>query len=186
MQLSTEFCKAFNYSWNKNLDEYIERTNMRFDNNLRVVYRKERIMKEVPPFSDDALKYFYETFNGPVCDEEHWECFKECMTHVYKTNGFINDFKKNYAVFEKYWNDHSFDFYVRFINEPNGRRIFVVRGKDLLMCELESIPFQCFYKVFNGRVCDYDHWQYFERCLKDAESMTEIYAGIFSFKGKVN
>ena len=180
------FCKAFNRLWDKNLNEYIENNNMRFDNNLRVVYSKEGKMKEVPPFSDDALKYFYLTFNGPVCDEIHWQGFKECMTHVYQKNGFIQDFEKNYAVFREYWDIHKFNLNLRSKEELKGYRIFVVYNRDLWMYEITPTALECFIKAFNGIVCDYAHWRYFMRCLSGAERMTGIKEGDFTYIGKVN
>ena len=172
MSNSEEFYNAFLCSWDKNANEYMKKINMRFDNNLRVVYSKERIMKEVPPFSDDAYKYFYSTFNGPICDSEHWEFFKKCMTHVYQKNGFIQDFNKNYSAFREYWDRYIDELNERLIGKYKGNHVIVVRGKSLSSYEIAPKYCQCFYKVFNGTVCDSDHWEYFKECLINAEKMT--------------
>ena len=172
MSNSEKFYNAFLYSWDKNANEYMKRLNMRLNCDLRVVDCNEKIISEVPPFSDDAYKYFYSTFNGPVCDEEHWDFFNECMTHVYRKNGFIQDFNKNYSAFREYWNRHIDELNERLIGKYKGNCILVVHDNDLLLYGLTPIALQCFYRVFNGRVCDFEHWHYFIECLLNAEKMT--------------
>ena len=186
MSNSEEFYNAFLYSWDKNANEYMKKINMRIDNNLRVVYSKERIMKEVPPFSDDAYKYFYSTFNGPVCDSEHWKFFKRCFTYVYQKNGFIEDFNKNYSAFREYWNEHIYELNESINGKYKGNYIIVVHDNDLLLYGLTPIALQCFYRVFNGRVCDFDHWHYFIDCIVQAEKMTGNHTTNFWFIKKLN
>ena len=181
MPIYEKFCNAFIYSWNKNINEYVKKTDMRFEYDLRVVYRKEGIMKEVPQFSDDAIKCFYAAFNGSVCDSEHWEYFKKCFNYVYQKNGFIQDYEKNYSTFREYWNEHIDEFNESLIDRYKGTHIIVVRNKELLMYNLSQTALQCFYKVFNGKVCDIDHWNYFTRCLEDAEKISKIYTENFFF-----
>ena len=172
MPFSEEFYNAFIYSWNENADEYMKKTNMRFEYDLRVAYCDEGITKEVPRFSDDAIKIFYMVFRGSVCDSDHWEFFKKCFTYVYQKNGFIDDFNKNYSAFREYWDRHIDELNERLIGKYKGNHVIVVRGKSLSSYEIAPKYCQCFYKVFNGTVCDSDHWEYFKECLINAEKMT--------------
>ena len=73
------------------------------------------------------------------------------------------------------------DFYNAFINSWNEdiddltedyeiktkHEIIVVNDNNetIKTHSLSNLLFQCFYKVFNGTVCDKDHWEYFQDCL---------------------
>ena len=181
MPFSEEFYNAFIYSWNENADEYMKKTNMRFEYDLRVAYCDEGITKEVPRFSDDAIKIFYMVFNGSVCDSDHWEFFKKCYTYVYQKNGFIEDFNKNYSAFRECWDRHIDELNESINGKYKGNYILVVHDNDLLLYGLTPAALQCFCKVFNGRVCDFEHWHYFIECLLNAEKMTGNHTTKFWF-----
>ena len=73
------------------------------------------------------------------------------------------------------------DFYNTFINSWNENidnltKYYKIKAKDEIIVvndnnetikthSLSNLLLQCFYKVFNGSVCDKDHWEYFEDCL---------------------
>ena len=183
MSISNEFYNIFINSWNENIGEFIRITNncnYRTDDDMQVVYNNGMI-KEIPQFSDDANICFFTVFNGPACDEDHWEFFKECLSYAYQKNGFIQDTEKNVNVFREYWNAHIDEFNKSVSYKYNKRYVTVILCNILRWYELTPNAFQCFYSTFNGTVCDSAHWYYFLNCLQDAKNATGIYTERASF-----
>ena len=184
MSISNEFYNIFINSWNENISEFIRNSNSynyRIDYfDMQVVY-DNGIIKEIPKFSDDASICFYTVFNGPACDEVHWKYFKECLSHAYQKNGFIQDTEKNVNAFMEHWNAHIDEFNKSVSYKYDKRYITVIFNKVLRWYELTPNAFQCFYRAFNGTVCDPIHWRYFLNCLEIAKKTSGIYTENSSF-----
>ena len=59
--------------------------------------------------------------------------------------------------------------------------VIVVDGKYSYLYKLAPLTLKCFYNIFNGPVCDIDHWQYFKECMIKVFSMVEEELGAFAF-----
>ena len=93
---------------------------------------------------------------------------------VYKKNKYIDSFDKKYSAFREYWDEHIDEINRQFErNFAGNNRVIVVHGRDSSWYELTPTDLKCFYNTFNGPVCDYDHWQYFVKCIAHARVVTK-------------
>ena len=71
-------------------------------------------------------------------------------------NAFVESWNENMCDFKKYNNGKS-------VADPNIRVIDDI-GREYTYW-LPDVPLKCFYTLFNGSVCDEDHWIYFKKCF---------------------
>ena len=190
MAIFLQFVDAFKDSWNKNIDTWDKNEGELFqipesDHTLRIIHCDEeyhRTIEKLYPIPEYSTYCFYAAFNGPVCDEAHWEFFKECGRYVYQKIGFSDDFELNVRTFMEYWNTHIKEFN-KSVFDKNNRCVVVVANDEMLLYRLAPTALKCFIKAFNGLVCDSEHFDYFVDCIRDAQRTTGIYVGpLFTFQ----
>ena len=77
---------VFRECWNEHIDEINKQFESKFAGNncVIVIAGKTSFWYKLKP---NTLKCFYNTFNGPVCDYDHWKYFKECIIKASKMTG---------------------------------------------------------------------------------------------------
>lgn len=201
MSTSEKFCNDFIEIWNNNLGEFAKNywSVGQRDCRVYVLHDDKKILQKIYPTLPPYRIYcFYTVFNGPVCDVDHWECFEECSRYVEQKIGSTIDFELNINTFMECWNEHLDEFKERLANKhkrsifdqmyydigDKHEHIFVVRDKDLAMFGMTQKLYKCFCRVFNGTVCDEEHWKYFAYCLDIMKKATEFKKEGFFFMDK--
>ena len=94
----------FREYWNEHIDEINKQFESKFAGNNRVIVvaGKTSFWYELKP---NILKCFYNTFNGPVCDYDHWKYFKECIINASKMTGIKAE--KFYCIGDEEFEDKS-------------------------------------------------------------------------------
>ena len=81
-----------------------------------------------------------------------------------------------YNAFKNSWNENIDNFIKKYKIRVKHEIIVVNDNETIKTHLLPDLLLQCFYTVFNGSVCDEDHWQYFQECLKYARKITGMQA----------
>ena len=69
-------------------------------------------------------------------------------------------------VFKNSWNENIDRFVNKYKIIANHDEIIVVNDNETIKTHsLSNLLLKCFYTVFNGLVCDKDHWEYYLDCL---------------------
>lgn len=69
-------------------------------------------------------------------------------------------------AFLNYWNENIDKFVNKYKIITNHDEIIVVNDNETIKKHsLSNLLLKCFYTVFNGLVCDKDHWEYYLDCL---------------------
>ena len=174
MSIYQDFYNAFINYWNENIDNFTKDYKDIVKHKIIVVNDNETINSHL--LSNLLLQCFYTAFNGPVCDADHWKYFEDCLGRVYVKTKYTRDPMRFLNTFIEFWNEDINTFIMRIGNKYDEKLITVVSNNGLKSIELTPISLQCFYAVFNGSVCDEDHWQYFQKCLEYARKITGMQA----------
>ena len=174
MSIYQDFYNTFINYWNENIDNFTKDYKGIANHKIIVVNDNKTI--NTPLLSNLLLQCFYTAFNGKVCDSDHWKYFNECLDRAYVKTKYFRDPMRFLNTFIEYWNENINSFIKRVGNKYDEKLITVVSNNGLKSIELTPISLQCFYTVFNGSVCDEDHWQYFQECLEYARRITGMQA----------
>ena len=83
----TEFLNTFIECWNENSNKFIKRVGDKYNGRPIIVISKFNDEVEWFELTPRALQCFYNTFNGSVCDDRHWNCFLYCLANAKKITG---------------------------------------------------------------------------------------------------
>ena len=173
MSITQDFYNTFINSWNENIDRFVKKNKIIANHNKIIIVNDNETIK-IDSLSNLLLKCFYTVFNGLVCDRDHWEYYLDCLACTREKIRGIPDDTEFLNTFIECWNENIDRFIKRVGDKYNKRPIIVFSNDEVKWFELTPIALQCFYRVFNGSVCDDKHWRCFLYCLENAMEITGI------------
>ena len=70
-------------------------------------------------------------------------------------------------TFIKAWDENIGEFIKKYgANGVENNNILIINNNETVKTDyLPPTPLRCFYNIFNGSVCDEDHWNFYNECL---------------------